>query len=96
MALRICVFDADDHSLLHFGHAESWAEVQRADVVDGQPAALFDTAVFRAWDGWLNDQTITRIDAMLSAKHSGQSVGVTFPGCIQADRTVRAQYGDSG
>jgi len=67
--LHICAIDGTDNSVMVVGSSDSFAYATSADVTDGEPARLLDTAVQHAWARWVqNDSTIAAVNRALAEK----------------------------
>jgi len=68
--LQICAFDGTDNSVLAAGSSESFAYATSADVSDGEPARLLNTAMLHAWARWVqSDRMIVAVNRALAEKH---------------------------
>lgn len=67
--LRVCAIDGTDNSVLVTGRAWSSANVESADVSDGEPARLLNAAALNAWGRWVqSDRVIARVNQALNEK----------------------------
>lgn len=68
--LRICAIDGTDNGVLLDGSSDSFAYATSADVTDGEPARLLDTAMLHAWARWVqSDSVIGAVNRALAEKH---------------------------